>query len=103
MDNKSSCSETLSRQHPSLQFVIETTDDKNKLPFTDMSVNVEQEGTIFCTWYQKPSDTRTILHYRSCAPLQLRKDIIQGTTHHLFQCISNLEAFYEALTKIGKI
>ena len=39
--------------HPNLQFTLETTDDKNSLPFLDMSINVKPEGTIFCTWYQK--------------------------------------------------
>ena len=43
--------------HPNLQFTLETTDDKNSLPFLDMSNNVQMEGTIFCKWYQKPSDT----------------------------------------------
>ena len=55
--------------HPNLQFTIETTVDKNSLPFLDMSINVQLEGNFFCTWYQKPSDTGTILNYRSCAPL----------------------------------
>ena len=59
--------------HPNLQFTIKTTDDKNSLPFLDMSINVQQEGNIFYTWYQKPSDTGTILKYRSCAPLQHKK------------------------------
>ena len=38
---------------PDLQFTLETTDDKNSLPFLDMSINVHPEGTIFCTCYQK--------------------------------------------------
>ena len=46
--------------HPNLQFTLETTDDKS-LPILDMSINVQSEGTIFCTWYQKPSDTGSIL------------------------------------------
>ena len=65
--------------HPNLQFTLETTDDKNSLPFLDMSINVHTEGNIFCTWYQKSSDNGTILNYRSCAPLQHRKSIIKGT------------------------
>ena len=67
-----------------------------------MSINVQQEGTIFCAWYQKPSDTGTILNYRGCAPLQHKKTIIQGTTHRLFRGTSNWEAFHEALTKNEK-
>ena len=33
--------------HPSLQFILEITDDKNSLPFVDNSNNVPPEGTIF--------------------------------------------------------
>ena len=85
--------------HPNL----ETTDDKNSLPFLDMSINVQPEGNIFCTWYQKPSDTGTILNYRSYAPLQHKKSIIQGTIHRLFRATSNWKAFHEALTKNEEI
>ena len=84
--------------HPNLQFTLETTDDKNSFPFLDMSINVQPDGNIFCTWYQKPSDTGTILNYRSCAPLQHKKSLIQGTIHRLFRATSNWEAFYETLT-----
>ena len=55
--------------HPSLQFTLETTDVKNSLLFLDLSITVQPEGNIFCTWYKNPSDTGTILNYRSCAPL----------------------------------
>ena len=89
--------------HPNIQFTLETTDDKNSLPFLDMSIDVKREWTVFCTWYQKPSDSGTILNYRSCAPLQHKKRIIQGTIHRLFQATSNWEAFHEALTKNEEI
>ena len=89
--------------HPNLQFTLETTDYINYLPFLDMSINVQPEGTIFSIWNQKPSDTGTILNCRSCAPLQHRKSIIQGTIHHLFRATSHWEAFHEALTKNEKI
>ena len=51
----------------------------------------------------EPSDTGTILNYRSYAPLRHKKCIIQGTTHHLFRGTSNWEALHEALTKNEKI
>ena len=89
--------------HPNLQYTLETTDDKNSLPFLDMSINVQPEGDIFCTWYQKPSDTGTTLNCRSCAPLQHKKSIIQGTIHRLFRATRNWEAFNEVLTKNEEI
>ena len=33
--------------HPNHQFTLETTDDKNSLPFLDMSINVQPEGNFF--------------------------------------------------------
>ena len=89
--------------HPNLQFKLETTDDKNSLPFLDNSINVKPEGTIFCTCSQKPSNTAKILTYRSCAPLQHEKSVIQGTIHRLFRATSNWEAFHETLTKNEEI
>ena len=68
-----------------------------------MSINVKPKGTIFCTWYSKPSVTGTFLNYHTCASLQHKKSIIQGTIHRLFRAISIWEAFYEALTKIEEI
>ena len=90
--------------HPNHQFTLETTDDKNSLPFLDKSINVQPEKNIFCTWYQKPSDTGTIMDYRSCAPLQHKKSIIRGTIHRLFRATDNCEAFHhEELTKKEKV
>ena len=83
--------------HPNLQF---TSHDKNSLPFLENSIKVQYEGTILCTWYQKPSDTGTVLIYRSCAPHQYKKSIKQGTIHLLFRV--TWVAFHEALTKMKK-
>ena len=68
-----------------------------------MSINVQPEGNIFCTWYQKPSDTETIMNNRSCAPLQHKKSRIQGKIHRLLRATSNREAFHEALTTYEEI
>ena len=49
--------DAVSNLHPSLHFTLETTDDKNRLAFLEMSINGKPEGTIYCLRYQKPSDT----------------------------------------------
>ena len=85
--------------HPNFQFALETTDDENSLPILDMSINLQPEWNILCIWYKKPSHTGTILNYRSCATLQHKKSIIQGTIQRLFRATSNWEAFHEALTQ----
>ena len=42
----------VNKLHPNLQFTLERRDDKNSLPFLDMSINEQPEGTIFCKCYQ---------------------------------------------------
>ena len=53
-------------------------------------------GGISCNWYQKPTDTVTILNW-SCAPTQYKPSVIQGTVHRVFRSISNWEQFYKAM------
>ena len=43
------------------------------------------------------------MNYRSSAPLQHKKSIIQGKIHHLFRANGNWEAHHEALTKNEEI
>ena len=39
--------DTVNNLRPTLQFTLESTDDKNSLSLLDMSINVQPEGTIF--------------------------------------------------------
>ena len=63
---------------------------------------VQPEVKIFCTRYQKRSDTGTILNYCSCAHRQHKNCVIQGKVNRLFRGNSNWEAFHEAWQKIKK-
>ena len=45
----------------------------------------------------KPTDTGTILNYRSCAPNQYKRSVIQGTVHRVFRSKSNREQFDKAI------
>ena len=46
---------------------------------------------------KKPTDTGIILNFRSCAPLQLMKNVIQGRVHRVFNATSNCLAFDQTL------
>ena len=54
--------------YPNLQFTIETTNTNGNLAFLDLKVSIDESRKIECGWYQKPTDTGTILNFRSCAP-----------------------------------
>ena len=34
-----------------------------------------------CKWYQNPTDTGSILNFRSCAQLQYKRNILEGSIH----------------------
>ena len=85
--------------HNNLQFTLEKVNMEGNLAFLEINVNVSSKCNITCDWYQKPNDNGIILNFRSCAPLQHKKNVIQGTVHMVFNATSNWLAFDQALEK----
>ena len=69
--------------HPNLQFTIEELDSHSNLAFFDLNVDLDS-GKKVCGWYQKPTDTCTILNFRGCAPLQYKKMLLMGQSIAFF-------------------
>ena len=88
--------------HNNLEFTIERLNDNRELAFLDMTVHVDINRKITCKWYQKHPDTDTTPNFRSCAPFQHKKMIIEGTVHRLLRCTSDWKYFDKAL-KINEI
>ena len=59
--------EAANKLHPNLQFTIEELDSNGI--FLDLNVKVDSGKKVTCGWYQKLTDTGTILNFRGCAPL----------------------------------
>ena len=85
--------------HNNLQFTLEKINMEENLAFLEINVNMSSKSNITCHWYQKPTDTGMLLNFRRCAPLQHKKNGIQGTVHRAFNATSNWLAFNEALEK----
>ena len=82
--------------HSILKFTLEETKSEGILPFLDLNISVSQGRGVTCCWYQKATDTGTILNYRSCAPTQYKRSVIQGTVHRVFRSKSSWEKFDKA-------
>ena len=82
-----------------LQFTLEKVSMEGDFAFLDINIIVSSNSNITCHWYQKRTDSRIIQNFRSCAPLQHRKNVIQGTVHRVFNATSNWLAFDQALGK----
>ena len=85
--------------HPNFQFTIEELDSNVSLAFLDLNVNVDSGKKVTFGWYQKPTDTGTILNFRGCAPLQYKRNVIEGTVHSIFRSTSTWENFDQAFEK----
>ena len=83
--------------HNSLQFTLEKVNMEGNMAFLEKNVNVSSKSNITWQWYQKPTDTGLILNFRSCAPLQHKKNVIQGTVYRVFNDTSSWLAFDQAL------
>ena len=83
--------------HPNLQFAIETPNTNGKMSFLDLQISVDKSRKINCGWYQKPTDTGTILNFRSCAPLHYKRSLIEGTVHRVFRSTSTWEEYDKAM------
>ena len=59
----------------------ETPNCSGDLAFLDLNINANEDRKIGSHWYQKYTDTGIILNFCSCAPLQHKKNVIQGTVH----------------------
>ena len=63
-------------------------DQKLEIVFLNMAVYVD-ERKVSSKWYRKPTDTGTILNFRSCDPLQHKGNIVEDTIQRLFRSTSN--------------
>ena len=89
--------------HKNLQFTLETPNGSAVLAFLDLNIKLNEERKISCHWYQKSTDTGLILNFRSCAPLQHSRNVIQGTVHRNFNATSDWQSFDVALKKNQEI
>ena len=60
---------------------------------------MSSKSNITCHWYQKPTDTGIILYFCSCALLQHKINVTQGTVHSVSIARYNWLVFDQALEK----
>ena len=89
--------------HKISQFYLETPSGSGDMAFLDLCINVNGDRKISGHWYLKSTDTGIILNFRSCAPLQHKKNVIQGSVHTVFNATSNWQPFAVPLKKNQEI
>ena len=82
-----------------LQFTRETRNGSGDLAFLDLCINVNEDRKISCHWYQKTTNIGLTQNFRSCAPLQQKKNVLHGTLHSICIATSDWQFFGVALKK----
>lgn len=69
------------RFHPRLQFTLEQENNVFSLPFLDIKVIRQIDGTLLTDWYHKPTFSERFLNYYSEHPVQQKINIINNLKH----------------------
>ena len=67
------------------------------MAFLDINISVDDNRQFKCGWYEKPTDTGTLLNFRSFAPLQHKRNTLEGTVHRIFRSTSTCEFYHRAI------
>lgn len=82
-------------------FTIENEVD-GKLPYLDLLLNKQENGTIKIDWYQKPTASNRILNFLSQHPLQQKESVAYGFFHRILTLVDD-EFADKCTTKIINI
>ena len=83
-----------------LKFSVETSIGSGCLVFPDLNINVIYNRKKADIGIKKMTAKGIILNFRSCAPLQQKKKVIQWSVHKIFNRTSDWQSFDVALKKI---
>ena len=59
--------------HQNLQFTVETPNTNGTFAFLDLNFSNDKNRKNNCGWHQKPTDTGTMLNFRSCFPFSTKE------------------------------
>ena len=69
--------ELLNSYDKHLQFTVER-ENNNRIPYLDMLLHRNDDGTISTTWYSKPMASGRLVHYTSMHPLKMKLNVAQN-------------------------
>ena len=84
--------------HESLKFTQEE-ESEGAIPFLDMYIKHNEDGTLASTWYCKPSDTGLIMNFHALAPMRYKRAVVCGFVHRIYRSCSSWKFVHESLER----
>lgn len=85
--------------HPKIQFTY-VREENNVLPYLDILLTHNPDGSIDFNWYPKPTSSNRLLHYRSNHPSTHKLNVMHSLIKRLY--VLNSKQFHQEDTKIIK-
>ena len=95
--------ELANKLHPILQFAIEELNSNGNLAFLVLNVNVDSGRKCTCRWYQKPTDTGTILNFRAAHLCNTKEALLKGQSKGFSEIPQHGKVLIGHWGKIGTI
>ena len=91
---------SINNLHANLEFTVEESNDITKaIPFLDVLITQKEDDTLECEWYVKPSSTGLMLNFNAEAPLQFKKNAVQGMIYRIYNASSTWPKFHTGIEK----
>ena len=74
--------------HPSLKFTIEK-ENNGSIPFLDMCIHRNSDGSLASTWYCKKTDTGLLMNFHALAPDKYKRSVVTGMVHRIVRACSS--------------
>ena len=92
----------LNNLHPSLTFTIEN-ESNGSIPFLDMRIHHNAEGSLTSSWYCKKTDTGLLMNFHALAPDKYKRSVVSGMVHRIVRACSTWKFVHESLQKAKTI
>ena len=87
--------------HRNLEFTIEE-QKENSIPFLDMVIQ-RRDDRLRSGWYTKLTDTGLMMDYHSLAPINYKRNVVEGTIHRINQATSEWDEFTAGIEKAERL
>ena len=93
----------LNNQHPAIQWKFEKeTEDTLSLPFLDLLIHRQPDGSIITSVYRKPTHSESYLKYHSCSPSSSKAAVVSTLVRRAFN-LCHQSKLDDELHHIGQV
>ena len=92
----------LNSRHPNIKFTYEK-QNTNKLPFLDINIHLNDQGSFSTSIYHKPTFTGLFTNFKSFVPFTYKLALINTLIHRIYKICSSWIMFHHDICNLTRI